>query len=73
MDQFPIARLRYTTATKSWTLFWHDRNLSFHPTTYWPPRRASRISSPSWTATPLISLGLTSPDPAPHPTCSYGH
>jgi hypothetical protein len=31
MDQFPIARLRYTTATKSWTLFWHDRNLSFHP------------------------------------------
>jgi len=27
---FPIARLRYTTATKSWTLLWRDRNLSFH-------------------------------------------
>jgi hypothetical protein len=27
---FPIARLRYTTATKLWTLFWRDRNLNFH-------------------------------------------
>jgi hypothetical protein len=27
---FPIARLRYTTADKSWTLYWRDRNLRFH-------------------------------------------
>ena len=26
----PIARLRYTAATKSWTLYWRDRNLRFH-------------------------------------------
>jgi hypothetical protein len=27
---FPIARLRYTAAGKSWTLYWRDRNLRFH-------------------------------------------
>jgi len=27
---FPIARLRYTAATKSWTLFRRDRILRFH-------------------------------------------
>src|SRR5947208_11195893 len=27
---FPIARLRYTIADKSWTLYWRDRNLRFH-------------------------------------------
>lgn len=26
----PIARLRYTVADRSWTLFWRDRNLRFH-------------------------------------------
>ncbi len=26
----PIARLRYTTADMSWTLYWRDRNLFFH-------------------------------------------
>jgi len=26
----PIARLRYTAANKSWTLYWRDRNLRFH-------------------------------------------
>ncbi len=28
--RFPIARLRYTMADKSWTLYWRDRNLRFH-------------------------------------------
>jgi hypothetical protein len=28
--RFPIARLRYTKATKSWSLYWRDRNLRFH-------------------------------------------
>src|SRR3954464_7129642 len=28
---FPIARLRYTAADKTWTLYWRDRNLRFHP------------------------------------------
>lgn len=27
---FPIARLRYTAASKMWTLYWRDRNLRFH-------------------------------------------
>ncbi len=27
---FPIARLRYTAADKSWTLYRRDRNLRFH-------------------------------------------
>jgi len=27
---FPIARLRYAAAGKSWTLYWRDRNLRFH-------------------------------------------
>ncbi len=27
---FPIARLRYTATTKSWTLYWRDRDLRFH-------------------------------------------
>jgi DUF3024 family protein len=27
---FPIARLRYPTVGKSWTLYWRDRNLRFH-------------------------------------------
>jgi Protein of unknown function (DUF3024) len=26
----PIARLRYSAADKSWTLYWRDRNLRFH-------------------------------------------
>ena len=26
----PIARLRYTKVTGSWTLYWRDRNLRFH-------------------------------------------
>jgi Protein of unknown function (DUF3024) len=28
--RFPIARLRYSAAGKSWTLYWRDRNLPFH-------------------------------------------
>ena len=27
---FPIARLRYTAADRSWTLYWRDRHLRFH-------------------------------------------
>lgn len=26
----PIARLRYTKASKTWTLYWRDSNLCFH-------------------------------------------
>jgi hypothetical protein len=28
--RLPIARLRYTQATRTWTLYWRDRNLRFH-------------------------------------------
>jgi hypothetical protein len=34
---FPIARLRYTVADKSWTLYWRDRNLRFHAYDPLPP------------------------------------
>jgi hypothetical protein len=27
---FPIARLRYSAADQTWTLYWRDRNLRFH-------------------------------------------
>lgn len=27
---FPIARIRYSTTTRCWTLYWRDRNLRFH-------------------------------------------
>ena len=27
---FPIARLQYTIAERTWTLYWRDRNLRFH-------------------------------------------
>jgi hypothetical protein len=26
----PVARLRHTAATRTWTLYWRDRNLRFH-------------------------------------------
>lgn len=28
--RFPIARLRYTKATRQWSLYWRDRYLRFH-------------------------------------------
>ncbi len=28
--RFPIARLRYTKATRLWSLYWRDRSLKFH-------------------------------------------
>ncbi len=28
--RFPIARLRYTKATRLWSMYWRDRNLKFH-------------------------------------------
>jgi hypothetical protein len=34
---FPIARLRYTAASKSWTLYSRDRNLRFHLYDRLPP------------------------------------
>jgi hypothetical protein len=29
-SRFPIARLRYTKTRQEWSLYWRDRNLSFH-------------------------------------------
>ena len=34
---FPIARLRYATAAKTWTLYWRDRNVRFHLHDLAPP------------------------------------
>ena len=33
----PIARLRYSVADRSWTLYWRDRNLRFHLYDLLPP------------------------------------
>jgi Protein of unknown function (DUF3024) len=35
--RFPIARLRYTKATKRWSLYWCGRNLRFHRYDQLPP------------------------------------
>jgi Protein of unknown function (DUF3024) len=34
---FPIARLRYTQANRTWSLHWRDRNLRFHRYEQLPP------------------------------------
>jgi hypothetical protein len=28
--RFPIARLRYTSSSRRWAIYWRDRNLKFH-------------------------------------------
>jgi hypothetical protein len=35
--EFPIARLRFTRATATWSLYWRDRNLRFHEYDLAPP------------------------------------
>jgi hypothetical protein len=35
--RFPIARLRCTKATRSWSLYWRDRNLRFRVDDLLPP------------------------------------
>ncbi len=61
---FPIARLRYTASTETWTLYWHDRNLRFHRYDLLAPSPRSKISSPSSTATPPPSSGANTPPTA---------
>jgi hypothetical protein len=60
----PIARLRYTTADMSWTLYWRDRNPSFprlRPTgSIVKSRRPPRRDQPR---PHRDLLGLTSPEP----------
>ena len=57
----PIARLRYTTVDKSWTLYWRDRNLRFHLYDRLPHRRESKTSSPKSHTTPPGSSGVDFP------------
>ena len=35
--RFPIARLRYTKTTKTWSLYWRDRNVRVHEYDLVPP------------------------------------
>jgi hypothetical protein len=35
--RLPIARLRYTSTTRRWALYWRDRNLCFHRYDQLPP------------------------------------
>ena len=41
--QFPIARLRYTTSTGLWSLYWRDRHSKFHE--YTRKRPVKRVQS----------------------------
>lgn len=36
-SRLPVARLRYTKTTRSWSLYWRDRNLRFHEYDRVPP------------------------------------
>jgi Protein of unknown function (DUF3024) len=60
---FPIARLRYTAASKSWTLYWRDRNLRFHLYDLLPPSRTVEDLLTRSTATPPASSGADPPEP----------
>ena len=65
---FPIARLRYTAADKSWILYWRDRIFASTAPSYWIPRTKSKSSSPRSTATRFASSG-DNPGPTPDSTC----
>lgn len=41
--RFPIARLRFTKTTGTWSLLWRDRNLRFHVYDRLPP--TARVES----------------------------
>ncbi|TLP98495.1 DUF3024 domain-containing protein [Nesterenkonia salmonea] len=36
-SRLPIARLRYTTRTGLWSIYWRDRNLKFHAYPWFQP------------------------------------
>jgi hypothetical protein len=38
-SSLPVARVRYTAATKTWTLYWPDRNSRFHLHDLVPPSK----------------------------------
>jgi hypothetical protein len=59
----PIARLRFTAADTTWTLFSRDRNLRFHTYDLIKPSPTSTISSQRSTAIPPTSSGV---DAAPN-------
>ena len=58
----PIARLRYTAADKSWTLYWRDRNLRFH--NYDPLAHHQVLSQPTGIG---VDRPRRTPEIHPHP------
>ena len=52
--RLPIARLRYTATTGSWTIYWRDRNSKFH---------LYQDSAPSTHVQPLLDHIADSGDP----------
>jgi hypothetical protein len=66
---FPIARLRYTDADKSWTLYWRDRTSASTSTTSSHHRLESTTCSAGLTTTPPASSGA---DPAAKPDAPLG-
>jgi len=55
--RFPIARLRYTKASKRWSLYWRDRNLRFHEYDRVSPTDNVEELWRRWTATRRRSSG----------------
>lgn len=60
---FPIARLRYTATTKTWTLYWRDRHQRFHRYDLLNPQPTSTTCSPKSTKTPPAPSGAELPGP----------
>jgi Protein of unknown function (DUF3024) len=59
--RFPIARLRYTSSTGLWAIYWRDRNLKFHE---YDRKRRPRTSMRSSTTSPTAatrSSGASTP------------
>lgn len=61
--RFPIARLRYTKSTKTWSLYWRDRNLRSTSTTSSRQPADSTTCSPRSTATRRQSSGASQRSP----------
>ena len=63
--RFPIARLRYTKTSKTWSLLWRDRNLRFHEySASRPPHASMTCCQRSTVIRPPSSGGSPSASPA---------
>lgn len=69
--RYPIARLRYTKTSKTWSLLWRDRNLRFHEyDRVAPSARVDDLYQRSTMIRPPSSGGRPSASPA-RPRCEF--